>query len=65
MKKIITKGITYTLEDLPKEERRRDVASIISRGNHPSASDQLNEPTPLKHYEKEVRNGWMLPVTAE
>ena len=65
MQQIISKGITYTLEDLPEDERKRDVASMVMRGNHPSASDQANEATLLKNYEKEVRNGWMLPVTAE
>ena len=38
---------------------------MIKGGNHKSASNVENEPPFLKNYTKEVRHGWMLPVTIE
>ena len=61
----LTKGVTYQLEDLLEEVRKEDLGHMIERGNHKSADDPDNHPTLLKNYEKEVRMGWMLPVTIE
>ena len=65
LKQIATKGITYELEELSEENRRKDLDFMMRRGNHKSASEAENEPALLENYEKEVRYGWMLPVTIE
>ena len=62
-KQIITIGVTYDLDKMSEENRLDDLKHMMARGNHKSASDPINEPTLLKNYEKEVKYGWMLPVT--
>ena len=65
MSSIITKGVTYSLEDLPESVRKEDLNHMIARGNHKSATSKENEEYLLQNYEKEVTRGWMLPVTFE
>ena len=57
--------MSYKLKDLPEEVRKTDLAHMMQRGNHKSASDPDNAPTLSKNYQKEVDHGWMLPVTME
>ena len=38
---------------------------MIERGNHKSATTPDVIPTLLKNYTKEVKHGWMLPITLE
>ena len=65
MKEIISKGVTYPLEELPEHLRQEDLKFMIAKGNHKSSSHPDNHPTLLDNYEKEVKMGWMLPVTFE
>ena len=65
MEKIITEGITYNIPEIPEEDRISDLEAMITRGNHKSAKESENISTLLDNYEKEVRYGWMLPVTIE
>ena len=39
--------------------------AMVVRGNHKSATAPDVEPTLLKNYDKEVKHGWMLPITLE
>ena len=63
IKDIITKGVTYNITPLTETERSSDLDWMIDRGNHKSAQIAENQPTLIKNYEKEVRYGWMLPVS--
>ena len=65
MKQILTKGVTYHMEDLPEQMRQEDLRHMVDRGNHKSAEDPDNHPTLFLNYEKEVTMGWMIPVTLE
>ena len=40
MKKIVTEGLTYPLEEISEETRKEDLQHMIQRGNHKSA--QMN-----------------------
>ena len=66
MKKFITEGVTYNLEEVSEEDRRRDLDHMIKRGNHKSAESPIANADALQaNYAKEIKNGWMLPVTVE
>ena len=39
--------------------------AMIDRGNQKSATTPDVEPTLLKNYIKEVKHGWILPITLE
>ena len=63
MKEIISKGVNYPLDPITEEERQADLEHMILRGNHKSAQVPVeNAATLLSNYEKEVENGWMLPI---
>jgi len=65
MSKIISEGLDYLLTDLPDIVLKADVVAMIDRGNHKSATVPDVEHTLLKNYTKEVKYGWMLPITLE
>ena len=65
MKDIVQNGITYQLDDISEKERKLDLDHMIARGNHKSASSPENIKSLLENYEKEVKYGWMLPITVE
>ena len=65
MSEIITKGVTYSLEDLPECICKEDLEHMIARDNQKSATSKENSDSLLQNYEKEVQRGWMLPVTFE
>ena len=52
MKPILTKGVSYVLDEISKETRKEDLAYMMRRGNHQSASDPDNAPTLAKNYKK-------------
>ena len=63
MKKIVTEGLTYPLEEIPDETRKEDLLHMMKRGNHKSAQiPEINAQTLMKNYTKEVKHGWMLPI---
>ena len=55
MSSIITKGVTYSLEDLPESLRREDLDHMIARRNHKSTTSKENEDSLLQNYEMEVQ----------
>ena len=65
MKSIIITGVSYNLDEISEETRKEDMAYMMKRGNHKSALDPANAPTLAQNYEKDVRHGWILPVTVE
>ena len=65
MSKIISEGLDYPLTDLPDKVLKADMVAMMDRGNHKSATSPEVEPTLLKNYTKEVKHGWMLPITLE
>ena len=65
MKDIISNGVSYPLENLPDKTRKEDLEFMIKRGNHKSALSKENEAKLSENYAKEVKHGWMMPVTVE
>ena len=65
MKEIISTGVTYSLEDLPKAIREEYLEHMIKLGNHKSALYPDNGTKLMSNYKKEVQHGWILPVTLE
>jgi len=61
---IIERGCDYRLEADPDEKTRlEDLNAMLSRGNHQSA--KKNIALLQKAFDKEVKRGWLLPVTVE
>jgi len=61
---IISKGCDYQLgPDADEETRRSDLKAMLARGNHKSAIKNIE--TLQKAFTKEVKKGWLLPVTIE
>ena len=66
IKSIIQIGCDYPCKSTPTEEERlSDMEVMIKRGNHPSAEIFDNKKAMYKNYEKEVKKGWMIPVTID
>ena len=66
LKEIVTKGVNYPLETITEKDRKTDLDHMIQRGNHKSAqTPSANASTLISNYQKEVENGWMLPIPAK
>lgn len=57
MSEIITKGVTYSLEDLPESIRKEDLEYMIARGNHNSATSKDNADSLLKIVKRKYNVG--------
>ena len=63
---IVTNGCDYKLKASVNEETRKaDLTAMMARGNHKSATKEINFPTLEKGFAKEVRKGWTIPITPE
>ena len=61
--KIIEQGLTYPLDTLPENKRKKDLDHMVARGNHKSAEfPEINKQTLMKNYTDETEKGWMLPI---
>jgi len=61
---ILEKGCNYQLDSEPDEKTRlKDLELMLERGNHTSAKKNLD--VLKKAFDKEVKKGWLLPVTIE
>jgi len=61
---IISKGCDYQLGPDPDEETRRsDLKAMLERGNHQSAKKNMS--VLQKSFTKEIKKGWLLPITVE
>ena len=69
MKTIITKGASYPIDqsyNLTKESQLKDIKGAIKQGNNKSASaSEENKKIIIENYNKEVKNGWMIPFLKE
>ena len=66
IKNIITKGCEYNMINEPDEKTRlSDLLAMIERGNHKSSKSDENFPALQKAFDKEVKRGWLLPITVE
>ena len=57
MKEFITAGVTYNLEVVSEEERRKDIDHMIKRGNHKSAESPVANAEALKNNYSKKTNG--------
>ena len=64
-KDILEKGSNSESNPIDESTRLNDLQSNINFGNHKSAQTQEAVETLKKHYGKEVKHGWMLPVPVE
>ena len=60
---ITSKGCEYPIEPIDKETRQNDIQKMIDRGNHNSAQMKEGVQHLQKSYTKEVKLGWMIPIT--
>ena len=63
MRRILKEGVGYPLEEISKEERKRDLKHMMNRGNHKSSMEsRVNAETLKENYGTDVRRGWMLLI---
>ena len=66
LKSIIKNGCDYKLSPKVDEEtRKKDLKSMISRGNHKSTKKPGCKDILFKTFSKEVEKGWVVPITIE
>ena len=66
LKSIIENGCDYKLSPIVNEKtRKKDLNSMMSRGNHKSTKKPDCKNILIKTFTKEVEKGWVVPITLE